>query len=133
MRLVLDSNVIIAAFAARGLCEVLFEYSISNHEVYISEAILKEIKEKFRTKIKVPENLVSEIDEYLRKSAEIVKPAAIDLPELKDKSDLPVMGTAASASAEYLITGDKELQRLRTFRKTSIVSPRSFWEEMKDG
>lgn len=33
MKLVLDSNVIVAAFATRGLCGSLFEYCLESHEV----------------------------------------------------------------------------------------------------
>jgi hypothetical protein len=32
MKIVLDANVAVAAFAARGLCESLFEFCLSSHE-----------------------------------------------------------------------------------------------------
>ncbi len=131
MRLVLDSNVIIAAFAARGLCEALFEYCIGSHEVFISEHILKEIKEKLTAKIQVPGRVASEIEEYLRESTEIIGPVPVNLPRLKDKDDLPVIGTAAASLSKYLITGDQELLHVKSFRKTVILSPRAFWKEMK--
>ncbi len=41
MRVVLDSSIIIAAFASRGLCSSLFELCIEKHEVIISEQILR--------------------------------------------------------------------------------------------
>jgi predicted nucleic acid-binding protein len=37
MRIVLDSNVIVAAFAARGLCESVMEVCLSEHEIFFSE------------------------------------------------------------------------------------------------
>jgi putative PIN family toxin of toxin-antitoxin system len=131
MRLVLDSNVIIAAFAARGLCEALFEYCIGSREVFISEHILKEVKEKLTAKIKVPDKVASEIEIYLRESTELVVPASVNLPRLKDKDDLPLIGTAAAALSKYLITGDQELLYVKSFRKTIILSPRAFWKKMK--
>ncbi len=45
MRLVLDSNVIIAVFATRGLCHALFEYCLENHKVIVCEEILAELFE----------------------------------------------------------------------------------------
>jgi putative PIN family toxin of toxin-antitoxin system len=37
-----------------------------------------------------------------------------------------VLATAASARADFLVTGDHDLLRLGTFRETVIVSPRDF-------
>ncbi len=40
MRIVLDANVVVAAFAARGLCESLFELCLGSHEIVLSERLL---------------------------------------------------------------------------------------------
>lgn len=42
MKLVRDTNVILAAFATRGLCAEIFEIAIIDHEIYCSDFILKE-------------------------------------------------------------------------------------------
>ncbi len=133
MRLVLDSNVIIAAFATRGLCQALFEYCLENHDVILCEEILGEVRAALLGKIKVPEEVVGQIESYLRNSAELVRPAAVDIPDLKDRSDLPILGAAVSSGADYLVTGDGELQALRKVADTAIVSPRTLWEKMKSG
>jgi uncharacterized protein len=39
-----------------------------------------------------------------------------------------VLATAVSVPAQYLVTGDTKLQRLRTYRGVKIVSPREFLE-----
>jgi predicted nucleic acid-binding protein len=44
MRIVLDTNVIVAAFAARGLCADVFEVCLENHTIIISEFILSEVE-----------------------------------------------------------------------------------------
>lgn len=133
MRLVLDSNVIIAAFATRGLCHALFEYCLENHEVIVCEEILGEVRAVLLGKIKVPEEVVGQVDDYLRRSAALVRPAAVNIPDLKDRSDLPILGAAVSSGAVYLITGDSELLELGKVSATEIISPRSFWEKMKNG
>lgn len=133
MRLLLDSNVIIAAFAARGLCHALFEYCLESHEVFICEEILDEIRKKLITKVKVPVSLASDIEKYIRDSTELVSPQTLLMPELKDKSDLPVLGAAVAVDAAYLITGDSDLLPLRKMQETDILSPRAFWEKMKSG
>jgi putative PIN family toxin of toxin-antitoxin system len=133
MKLVLDSNVIIAAFATRGLCHALFEYCLENHEVIICEKILEEVGTKLIKKIKIPRSVAREIDSYLRDSTELVLPAEVRIPKLRDENDLPILGAAAASASSYLITGDSNLLRLKKIDKTDIVSPRSFWEEMKRG
>jgi len=128
MRLVVDSNVIIAAFAVRGLCQAVFEYCLESHEVILCESIIKEVKKNLREKIKVPASIVSEIEAYLRESTSVERPAAVDSGVFKDQSDLPVLGVAQATDSSYIITGDRALLALRKYRSTDIISPRSFWD-----
>ena len=132
MKLVLDSNVIIAAFAVRGLCHALFEYCLENHEIYLSHAIIEEIKDKLLTKIKVPKRVVTEIGSFLKINTEVIEPASIDPKFCRDKKDLIVLGTALASNSKYIITGDDDLLSLKKFKGIKIVTPRSFWKIMKD-
>ena len=52
MRLVVDTNVLIAAFISHGACSEFLEYSVLNHEVVLSNFILEELKEKLTDKFK---------------------------------------------------------------------------------
>ena len=131
MKIVVDSNVIIAAFAARGLCQALFEYCLESHDVILCESIIKEVKRNLIKKIKAPKVLVTEVEAYLRESASIDKPVPVDSSIFNDKSDLPVLGVTAASRSAYLITGDKDLLELKKYLDTDIVDPRSFWEVVK--
>ena len=131
MRLVLDSNVIIAALAARGLCEALFEYCLETHELFICVDMQEEVRRKLIDKIRVPERIAHEISAYLRLNMTLVTPAAIEPEACRDKKDLMVLGTAASARAHYIITGDIDLLTLKRYRDVKIVDPRSFWNIAK--
>ena len=133
MRLVLDTNVIIAAFGARGLCAELFEVCLSEHTILTSEYILKEVREKFLKKIYLPLPVVNEIIDYLREELEIVKPERIEGSVCRDKEDLPVVGTATAGKAEYLITGDRELLRVKRYRDIRILELRQFWHILTGG
>jgi putative PIN family toxin of toxin-antitoxin system len=133
MKIVLDSNVVIAAFAARGLCHALFEYCLENHDVIICEEILDEVEAALLSKVKVPEEVAAEVIGYLRASSESVRPVAVDVADLEDTSDLPILGAAVSSRADYLVTGDRELVKLVKISGTGIVTPRAFWEKMKRG
>ena len=131
MRLVLDSNVIVAAFAVRGLCAALFEYCIESHEVFICEEMLKEVRRVLGKRIKVPGPIADEIDKYLRDSTEIVRPARVARNACRDKKDLPVLGTAVASVAALVISGDDDLLSLKEFEGIEILTPREFWQRMK--
>jgi predicted nucleic acid-binding protein len=50
---------------------------------------------------------------------------------VRDKDDLPVLGTAVAASAAILVTGDQELLGLGLFRGVAILSPRDFYDRLR--
>ena len=127
MRLVLDSNVLIAAFVARGLCADLLEHSVRAHEPVISAFILEEVHRGLLDKVRVPASQADQAVKLLRSRFEIVEPVAIEEGACRDPADLPVLGTAVAAGCDALVTGDKDLLELETFQGILIVSPRDFW------
>jgi putative PIN family toxin of toxin-antitoxin system len=128
MKVVLDANVLIAAFAARGLCESLFELCLEKHELVASAPLLGEVREKLATKIKLPADRVEEIIEFLGLHTSSVQPADVPADACRDPDDLMVLGTAKAASASYLVTGDQDLLMLESYDGISVVTPRQFWE-----
>lgn len=52
MNLVLDTNVLIAAFIAQGFCHTLVEHCLCVHSVITSEFIFAELREKLTEKFK---------------------------------------------------------------------------------
>lgn len=133
MRIVLDTNVIIAAFASRGLCAEIFEVCLSRHIIIISEYILSEVKEKLSKKIHVPENTVKSIIGYLRDITEVIQPEPIDKSICRDEDDANIIGTALSGNAKFIITGDNDLLVLKNYKDIKIITPREFWSFLKEG
>jgi predicted nucleic acid-binding protein len=58
MKVFLDTNVLIAAFVARGICKELFEYLLTNHKLYISQTVIDEFRDKLSGKLKFPQYIV---------------------------------------------------------------------------
>ena len=54
MRVVLDSNVLVAAFVSRGTCHELVEHCARNHEIIGSETILDEFRRTLLVKLRIP-------------------------------------------------------------------------------
>jgi len=94
MKLVLDSNVIIAAFATRGLCSSLFEYCLESHEVVLSEPIIGEVTRNLRKKIKLPRSIVVPIESYLRNVCTMMIPDEFDSSICRDENNLAIFGSS---------------------------------------
>jgi len=129
MRVVLDANVIIAASAARGVCEAVFELCLEQHELIICESLLREIDEKLRHKIKVPAPVVAEYLQLLRSNAEILTPLAVDPESCRDPDDLMILGLVSPGNVEAVVTGDQDLLVLGSYKGVPIITPREFWEQ----
>lgn len=128
MRVILDSNIFIAAVASRGLCEAIVELCLERHSLVACEGILGEIEDKLRTKIKVPSRVVAEYMKFLRQNADLVRPEKLEAKTCRDPDDLMVLGLVAPGEAEAIVTGDKDLLVLGSFKGASIMTPRAFWE-----
>jgi putative PIN family toxin of toxin-antitoxin system len=127
MRLVLDANVLIAAFVARGTCAELLEYCVREHEPVTSEAILEEARRNLVDKIRVTAAQADQTVQLLRTRLEVVEPAALEHPVCRDPDDDVVLGTAVAGRCEAIVTGDKDLLDLVEHGAIRMVSPRAFW------
>lgn len=133
MRVVLDANFIIAAAAARGVCEAVFELCLDQHQLIICEGLLREIDKKLRFKINVPAPVVAEYLQLLRNNAETVTPSAVDPESCRDPDDLVILGLVSPGNVEAIVTGDQDLLVLGSYEKARIISPREFWEQERRG
>lgn len=131
MRVVLDTNVVLAAIATHGLCQALVTLVFRDHVVILSEHILDEVAKHYRGKFKATKRQADAAIAVLRENGEIVTPATVPLGTVRDKDDLPVLGTAIAGSAAVLVTGDQELLALALFRGITILSPRDFYERLR--
>jgi len=131
VRVVLDTNVLLAAFGTRGICEALLDACLAAHELYLSQAILDEVKEHLSGKFKMPSQQINQIVSFLKSACISVTPTAVATDACRDPDDLLVLGTAIAAHADCLVTGDKDLLVLGTHQGIAIVSPRSFWQRLK--
>jgi len=126
MKIVLDANVVIAAFATRGLCESILELCFHSHEIVLSQELLDEILRNLRQKIKLPGGIVNDINNFLREHASIVSPIPLAADLCRDPDDVKILGLAIAAHADCIITGDKDLLVLKKFQGVPIMTPRSF-------
>ncbi|MCX6384504.1 MAG: putative toxin-antitoxin system toxin component, PIN family [Actinobacteria bacterium] len=130
-KVVIDSNVIIAAFATRGMAQALFELCLDRYEVIISEHILTETSKALKNKIKVNDEKIHEIITFLKEFCTVTEYKKLKEKISRDYSDDNILALAKSANAKYIVTGDKDLLTLKEFEGTEIISPRELWEKSR--
>jgi len=132
LKVVLDANVIISAFASRGLCVEIFRICLTKHEIILSEHLLEEIKKGFIRKLKVPATLAHQRIDSIKSDVRVEMPAEVPAHSCRDPKDLHVLGLALASKAQYIVSGDEDLWSLKKFKGTLILQPRGFWEILKE-
>jgi len=130
VRVFLDTNVIVAATATRGLCADVMREVLARHELVISEDLLREVEAVLETKIGVPMEIVSTLLSLLRDGSKLAAPS--ESPAIP-AADRALLSAALHGQAETFVTGDAELAELRRIGSMAVVSPRAFWELVKAG
>lgn len=129
MRVFLDTNVLVSAYAARGLCADLVRSVLAEHDLLLADVVLVELERVLLQKIRLPSGEVQEILTFLRGFPVQPRPSSPTEVEISDPDDAWVLASALEARAEVLVTGDPDLLELAsTVHGVRITSPRSFWE-----
>lgn len=126
MNLVLDTNVLIAAFISKGLCYTLLEHCLRVHASITSEFILSEVREKLTEKFKYSNEDAAAVLILLRSKMQVVEFTPLETSVCRDPDDDAVLATAIAGNASCIITGDKDLLILKRFDSVDILSPSEF-------
>ena len=133
MRVFLDTNVLVSAFASRGLCAEILELVLLDHDLILGQKVVRELEKALRMKVKLSAARSAEIVDFVSSEATRVvdkaEPAIVNV----DAADALVLGEALAGDAHFFVTGDGALLRLATVGALEIVSPRRFWEVLRDG
>ncbi len=131
MRVFLDTNVLVSAFATRGLCADLFRQVLGGHELIVGEVVIAELRRVLSAKLKVPAQVVAAVERLLREQTVVPKPAEPYPLALRDAADRWVLASAVAAGVEVLVTGDSGLLEIASQAPLPIVSPRTFWSMLR--
>ena len=132
MRVVCDTNVLVAALVAEGLCRDIVKRRLPAHDLFTSKGLIDELVATLRRKFRVEPRDVPFLKAY-RERAELVEPEKLKRPVCRDPDDDLVLATAVAAKAHCIITGDDDLLILERFAGIAILSPRAFVDAMDRG
>lgn len=132
MKVCLDTNVLISAFATRGLCADVVRLVLAGHELVVAEVVLEEVQRVLKKKFDLPQQTVREIVAFLKEHTVQPAPKVTTAPHVRDLDDQWVLESALAAKADVLVTGDKDLLDVKS--KVSglvITDPRGFWDMLR--
>ena len=128
MRIVLDTNVLIAAFITHGVCSDVLEHCVRQHALLTSGFILDEFREHLVSKFEYGIEEAEEAVKLLRSTMQVVVPADLGAAVCRDADDDMILGTAVAGNATCIVTGDDDLLVVKRFRAIDIVRPAQFAE-----
>ncbi len=128
MNLLLDTNVLVAALVARGVCSDLLEHCVRQHVVMTSQLLLDELHDVLTRKFRQREADARSAVHLFRETFTLVIPEVLDPPVCRDRDDDVVLATALAAECAAVITGDQDLLVLDPFRGLRVLAPSAFWK-----
>lgn len=131
-RVTFDSNILISALVRGGKPLELLELARAGQiELAVSEDILSETGRVLGTKFKVPPEDVQMFREEILAFAKLVTPGERLDAVPKDATDNKIVECAVAAGSETIVTGDKHILDLRSFRGIKVQRPADFLAEFQ--
>lgn len=128
MKILFDTNVLIAAFISHGSCFELFEHCSRQHDLFTSKYILSELQKNLQKKFKFSDSEIKQVINLLLSRLSVIDLITAIKPICRDKDDDNILAAALAVCCDCLITGDKDLLILKKYEGIPILKPLDFWE-----
>ena len=133
MRIVLDTNILVAALLKKGTAYRLLQYTLKSDRFDIVSASkqMEELKSVLNKKFPnvLQKSEVGTFINLFRQAAIMVRPQRVNLSP--DPDDNIILGIALAGKAEYLVTTDKaDLLALKKVKTTKIVHLSAFIKQV---
>jgi putative PIN family toxin of toxin-antitoxin system len=124
LRAVLDTNVLVSAIISDGKSRELLRRGVANQfSIITSDLILRELVQVLnRPKFRTSEDEINRIILALIASAEVVGVKSKLEAVKEDLKDNMIIETAYDGSADVIVSGDRHLLSLKTFRGIRIIT-----------
>jgi putative PIN family toxin of toxin-antitoxin system len=130
VRVVFDTNVIVAGIVAEGLCREIVETHVPQHTPILSRPLWDELVEKLKDKFDLEADALPVLTLY-RRHATWADPPPLDKLVSRDRDDDWILATALAGEAEAIVTGDDDLLSLGEYERVAILKPRQFLESLQ--
>ena len=128
----MDTNIWISALNFGGKPAQILKIAVKKQiRLYSSRALFAELLGVLRKKFDYSDGKIKEVEVLFKKRVKFREPR-INLNVIKtDPSDNRVLECAFETEADFIVSGDKDLLNLESFRGIRIVSPTVFLKMVK--
>ncbi|MBI2336901.1 MAG: putative toxin-antitoxin system toxin component, PIN family [Deltaproteobacteria bacterium] len=133
IRVVIDTNVFISALLFEGIVAQLVPlWKQKSFQYLLSKSVMSEyLRVLSYPKFKLTEAEIKYLlEEELLPFVEIVEERKVKVPSLEDPDDEKFLQLATLGKAQYLVSGDNVLLKLRNFKQCQILNPIQFLKLM---
>ena len=129
MRVVFDTNIFISAFVIPGSLayKAILKIIEGKGSLIISKEIIDEVLSVLSTKFSRDKEAISHVAIILSELSELVSPAK-RISVFKDDADNRILECALYGKADVLVTGDKEILKLKEYKGINIISLKEYLE-----
>ena len=128
MKLLIDTNVIISGITARGYSFDVIKDAIDKHAVYYTSYLLEEIQRTLSTKFSLSKDVIHFSIFIIKRDLIKGKTASKVENVCRDPDDNQILADAFANEIEVIITGDRDLLDLKSYKGIKIISPREYWK-----
>lgn len=128
LRVTPDTNILVSGLVyQRGKPYQLLRMALAGEiNMTVSQPILDELGDVLARKFKMTDTAIEEAKAIVRQAARIVTPAVqIDVIK-EDPPDNRILECAVTGGSDYIVTGDKDLLRLKQYDSIRIVKVADF-------
>ena len=129
MRVVFDTNIFVSAFVIPGSLgeKAILKIIEGDDTLLLSKEMLDELFHVLSTKFGRDREEISRVAVTLSEMVEWVRPN-LRISVLNDDPDNRILECAVSGKADLIVTGDKEMLKLRRYENTRISSLKAYLE-----
>jgi putative PIN family toxin of toxin-antitoxin system len=128
LRVLFDTNVLIAAFISEGVCAKLMRRARKRQFSLVSSpVILQEFQDVLIRKFSATRRESQEALQVIMEAVEAMTQSEQAVTGVcRDPEDDRILGCALAGEADYLVTGDEDLLVMKQFKAIRIIAPRDF-------
>lgn len=126
-QVVIDSNVWISGLVFGGSPEEVIKHFIDGRIIVVtSEELLSELRQKITQRFPLFMPNLELLEASIREDALLVRLGMLDVSVSRDIDDNKFIETAVVGNAQYIISGDKDLLDIQSYKDVKIVKPAEF-------
>ena len=128
MKILFDTNVLVAGFTSRGSCHELIIDATGTYDIYYTDYIIDEFQKVLQGKFDFQEKLVQGFINLIKETFKKGKTATQIPPVCRDVDDNQILADALINDIDVIITGDFDLLEMKTYQGIKIISPAGYWK-----